>query len=102
MYRLDSSLNQLIEKGRQQGFLTFSQVNAYLPDEAVNPEKLDNLLMSLDELGMQIVADEKLPVTPEIFLKRSRFEGQADQIGKGRRQVASDRRSGADVSDANG
>ncbi len=70
MYRLDLSLNQLIEKGRQQGFLTFSQVNAYLPDEAVNPEKLDNLLMSLDELGMQIVADEKLPVTPEIFLKR--------------------------------
>ena len=70
MYRLDSSLNQLIETGRQQGFLTFSQVNAYLPDEAVNPEKLDNLLMSLDELGMQIVADEKLPVTPEIFMKR--------------------------------
>lgn len=70
MYRLDSSLNQLIETGRQQGFLTFSQVNAYLPDEAVNPEKLDNLLMSLDELGMQIVADEKLPMTPEIFLKR--------------------------------
>ena len=70
MYRLDSSLNQLIEKGKQQGFLTFSQVNAYLPDEAVNPEKLDNLLMSLDELGMQIVADEKLPITPEIFLKR--------------------------------
>ena len=70
MYRLDSSLNQLIETGRQQGFLTFSQVNAYLPDEAVNPEKLDNLLMSLDELGMQIVADEKLPVAPEIFMKR--------------------------------
>jgi len=63
-------LNQLIETGRQQGFLTFSQVNAYLPDEAVNPEKLDNLLMSLDELGMQIVADEKLPVAPEIFMKR--------------------------------
>ena len=70
MYRLDSSLNQLIEMGRQQGFLTFSQVNAYLPDEAVNPEKLDNLLQSLDELGMQIVADEKLPVTPDVFMKR--------------------------------
>ena len=70
MYRLDSSLNQLIEMGRQQGFLTFSQVNSYLPDEAVNPEKLDNLLMSLDELGLQIVADEKLPTTPDVFLKR--------------------------------
>ncbi len=70
MYRLDSSLNQLIELGRHQGFLTFSQVNSYLPDEAVNPDKLDNLLMSLDELGLQIVADERLPMTPEVFLKR--------------------------------
>ena len=70
MYRLDSGLNQLIETGRQQGFLTFSQVNAYLPDEAMNPDKLDNLLQSLDELGMHIVADEKLPMTPEFLLKR--------------------------------
>ncbi len=77
MYRLDSSLNELIETGRQQGFLTFSQVNAYLPDEAVNPEKLDNLLMSLDELGMQIVADEKLPMTPEIFMKRRAGKAKA-------------------------
>ena len=52
MYRLDDNLNRLIETGKQQGFLTFTQVNDYLPDEAVNPEKLDNLLMSLDELGL--------------------------------------------------
>ena len=88
MYRLDSSLNQLIEMGREQGFLTFSQVNAYLPDEAVNPEKLDNLLMSLDELGMQIVADEKLPITPEIFMKRRASKVKpikADKEDKSRR-----------------
>ena len=83
MYRLDSSLNQLIETGRQQGFLTFSQVNAYLPDEAVNPEKLDNLLMSLDELGMQIVADEKLPVTPEVFMKRRASRAKPAKADKG-------------------
>ena len=83
MYRLDSSLNQLIETGRQQGFLTFSQVNAYLPDEAVNPEKLDNLLMSLDELGMHIVADEKLPITPDIFLKRRNSKVKPVKANKG-------------------
>jgi RNA polymerase primary sigma factor len=83
VYRLDSSLNQLIETGRQQGFLTFSQVNAYLPDEAINPEKLDNLLMSLDELGMEIVADEKLPITPEIFLKRRASKVKPIKTDKG-------------------
>ena len=60
MHRLDESLNQLIQLGQQQGYLTFSQVNNYLPDEAVNPEKLDNLLLALDELGMEIIPDERV------------------------------------------
>ena len=70
MYRLDDNLNRLIETGKQQGFLTFTQVNDYLPDEAVNPEKLDNLLMSLDELGLEIVPDSKLPPNLEELRKR--------------------------------
>jgi RNA polymerase primary sigma factor len=66
VHRLDDALNDLIATGKQQGFLTYSQVNAYLPDEAVNPEKLDNLLMSLEEIGLEIVADDRLPrpITP--------------------------------------
>ena len=65
LHRLDDKLNALIAIGKGQGgWLTFSQVNDYLPDEAVNPEKLDTLLMSLEELGMEIVADAKLPYKP--------------------------------------
>jgi RNA polymerase primary sigma factor len=65
VHRLDDKLNQLIAIGKGQGgWLTFSQVNDYLPDEAVNPEKLDTLLMSLEEIGMEIVADAKLPYKP--------------------------------------
>ena len=60
MYRLDDGLNKLVETGKQQGYLTFNQVNKYLPDEAVNPEKLDNLLMSLDEIGLEIIPDERV------------------------------------------
>ncbi|MDB5346872.1 MAG: rpoD 1 [Schlesneria sp.] len=70
VYRLDANLNRLIETGKQQGFLTFTQVNDYLPDEAVNPEKLDNLLMSLDELGLEIVPDSKLPPSLDEIRKR--------------------------------
>jgi len=57
VHRLDERLNVLVEQGQQQGYLTFEQVNDYLPDEAVNPEKLDNLLMSLEELGLEIRSD---------------------------------------------
>ena len=47
MQRPDDKLSELIAIGKGQGgWLTFSQVNDYLPDEAVNPEKLDMLLMS--------------------------------------------------------
>ncbi len=64
MHRLDESLNQLIDTGKTQGFLTFTQVNAYLPDEAANPEKLDNLVMCLEELGMEIITDKQAGFAP--------------------------------------
>ncbi len=57
MYRLDETLRQLIETGLKQGNLLFSQVNAFLPDEAADPQQLDNLISCLEELNMQIVAD---------------------------------------------
>jgi RNA polymerase primary sigma factor len=52
-----TDLNALVAKGKTQGYLTYDQVNAYLPDEAVNPEKLDNLLMALDEAGIELLTD---------------------------------------------
>ena len=62
MHQLDDNLKALVAKGQSQGYLTFTQVNDYLPDEAVNPEKLDQLLMSLEELGLEIRVDENQPV----------------------------------------
>lgn len=60
MDHYEQELNDLIAKGKVQGYLTFDEVNAYLPDEDVSPEKLDNLLLALDELGIQLV--ERAPV----------------------------------------
>jgi RNA polymerase primary sigma factor len=54
VHQLDEALRKIVDKGQQQGFVTFDQVNEYLPDEAVNPEKLDALLMTLEELGLEI------------------------------------------------
>ena len=52
---LDTSLDTIILKAREQGYLTYDQVSNYLPDEDVNPEKLDNLLAALDEIGIELV-----------------------------------------------
>jgi len=53
----EQDLQQLIAKGTGQGYLTYDQVNAYLPDEDVTPEKLDNLLVALEEMGIELVEE---------------------------------------------
>ncbi len=55
----DADLRGLIEAGQRTGYLTFDQINAYLPDEAVDPEKIDALLVALDDRGIELV--EELP-----------------------------------------
>jgi RNA polymerase primary sigma factor len=53
----ENELKLLIEKGQTQGYLTYDEVNSYLPDEDVSPEKLDNLLVALEEEGVELVTD---------------------------------------------
>jgi RNA polymerase primary sigma factor len=51
----DHDLQALIATGKSQGYLTYDQVNTYLPDEAVDPEKIDALLVALEERGIDLV-----------------------------------------------
>jgi RNA polymerase primary sigma factor len=67
MTYLDTALDAIISKGREQGYLTYDEVNAYLPDQDVNPEKLDNLLLALDERGIRLLESE-----PAEFLSDAR------------------------------
>lgn len=62
MHRLDARLNELIENGKKQGYLTYDQVSAYLPDEALNPEKLDNLLLTIEEIELDIIPDQVITI----------------------------------------
>ena len=51
----DKDLQELVARGKSQGYLTYDEVNSYLPDEEVNPDKLDNLLIALEEEGIDLV-----------------------------------------------
>jgi RNA polymerase primary sigma factor len=51
----DKELRDLIATGKSQGYLTYDEVNRYLPDEGIHPEKLDNLLIALEEKGIELV-----------------------------------------------
>jgi RNA polymerase primary sigma factor len=52
---LDPDVKLLIEEGRKKGYLTYEEINRVLPDDLVSPEKLDAILMQLDEMGIQLV-----------------------------------------------
>ncbi len=59
MEKLDEGLKTLLELGKRRGFLTFDQVNDFLPDEASSPEKISGLLESLDEMGIELVNEDE-------------------------------------------
>jgi RNA polymerase primary sigma factor len=58
-------LQQLLDLGRTQGFVTYEQVNSYLPDEANSADKLDKLLFALERAGVGIV-DEVEKEVPQL------------------------------------
>lgn len=55
MQLMDQTLSQLIARGAKDGYLTYDEVNAYLPDEDVNPEKLNTLLLALERRGITLI-----------------------------------------------
>ena len=59
MEKMDEGLKVIIDLGKRRGFLTFDQVNEYLPDEASSPDKIQSLLESIDELGIELVNEEE-------------------------------------------
>ena len=100
-----TDLNALVAKGKAQGYLTYDQVNDYLPDEAVNPEKLDNLLMALDEMGIELVTDAagRCARKPRAMRQSAPAGQSADEemlAHAGGRAAEAQRRSDADVPDA--
>ncbi|OHB70712.1 MAG: RNA polymerase sigma factor RpoD [Planctomycetes bacterium RBG_16_43_13] len=57
MERLTPEIKILVEEGKKKGFLTYDELNKILPDDMVSPEKLDSILSTLDELGIEMVDD---------------------------------------------
>src|SRR6476646_6260281 len=52
---VDLRVNALIDLGKSRGFLTYEELNEKLPDEVVSPDKLDSLVMMIDEMGIKLI-----------------------------------------------
>jgi len=59
MEKLDEGIKTLLDLGKRRGFLTFDQVNDFLPDEAASPERIHGLLETLDEMGIELINEDE-------------------------------------------
>jgi RNA polymerase primary sigma factor len=75
----DADLTALIVAGKAQGYLTFDQVNSYLPDEAVDPEKIDCLLVALEEQGIELVDTPPEPGEPVVTVSAKAAKPRSSQ-----------------------
>lgn len=57
--KLDESLKSLIDLGKRSGYLTWDQVNAQIPPETVEADRLDQILELLDQHGISIIEEEQ-------------------------------------------
>lgn len=49
-----TELLKLIERGKEQGYLTYDQVTEYLPDEANDSVRLNRLMVALEQHGIRL------------------------------------------------
>jgi len=49
-----SRLKELIAKGKEQGYLTYAQVNDHLPDDIATPEQVEDIIRMINDIGIKV------------------------------------------------
>ena len=61
-----SSIKQLIAKGKEQGYLTYAEVNDHLPSGIVDPEQIEDIVSMINDMGIKV--HEQAPDTDSLVL----------------------------------
>ena len=64
-----SKIAELIEKGREQGYLTYADVNDHLPEDISEPEQFEEIIGMIEDLGLTV--HEKAPDVDTLMLRES-------------------------------
>jgi RNA polymerase primary sigma factor len=70
-----SRLKELIAKGKEQGFLTYGEVNDHLPDDISDPEQIEDIIRMINDMGITVY--ETAPDADELL---STEENTADEL----------------------
>ena len=70
-----SRLKELIAKGKEQGYLTYGEVNDHLPDDISDPEQIEDIVRMINDMGIKVY--ETAPDADELL---SSEENTADEL----------------------
>ncbi|RUO80726.1 RNA polymerase sigma factor RpoD [Idiomarina tyrosinivorans] len=70
-----SQLKVLIAKGKEQGYLTFSEVNDHLPQEIVDSDQIEDIIRMINDMGIQVF--ENAPDADELMMSESAADEDA-------------------------
>jgi len=79
-------VNQLIDIGKEKGFLTYEEVNDILPSDVVSPEQIDDLMIMFGEMDIEIVDGTQKVKIPKRKLNKipeeteGEAEGEVEQV----------------------
>ncbi len=63
-----SQIKLLIAKGKEQGYLTYAEVNDHLPDDIVDPEQIEDIIGMINDMGItvhEVAPDADSLILPE-------------------------------------
>ncbi len=71
-----SSLKQLIAKGKEQGYLTYAEVNDHLPDGIIDAEQVEEIIAMINDMGIPV--HEETPDTEQLRMSEASSSVEPD------------------------
>ena len=71
-----SRLKDLIAKGKEQGYLTYAEVNDHLPQDISDPDQVEDIIQMINDMGIQVF--EVAPDADELLMAEG--DASADDI----------------------
>ena len=82
-----SQLKQLIALGKERGYLTYAQVNDYLPSEIVDPEQIEEIVNTIADMGITVY--EKAPENESLLAPETNAASDEEAIEEAAAALAS-------------
>jgi len=73
-----SQLKLLIARGKEQGYLTYAEVNDHLPPEIVDPEQIEDIVNTINDMGITVY--EKVPDAESLLLADSTVAADEEAV----------------------